>query len=117
MESDLLVMRKKVREKRGSCSSQSNEGSRNRKGQGKNIMHELWQRTFDVKQCRTEKFILQKLNCIHNNPCSGKWNLCGKPYQYPYSAAPFYDGDKTGYRVKDYLDVLAELKYGSKGGG
>lgn len=42
--------------------------------------HQIWQGTFDVKECRTEKFILQKLNYIHNNPCSGKWSLSEKPY-------------------------------------
>jgi len=82
------------------------------KDRQRNKIHEVWKGTFDVKQCRTEKFILQKLNYIHNNPCSGKWGLCEKPYQYPHNSARFYDGDKAGYRVKDYLDVLAELKYG-----
>lgn len=81
------------------------------KDRQRNKKHEVWQGTFDVKECRTEKFILQKLNYIHNNPCSGKWKLCDKPYQYPHSSARFYDGDKRGYKVKDYLDVLAELKY------
>jgi REP element-mobilizing transposase RayT len=71
--------------------------------------HQIWQGTFDVKQCRTEKFILQKFNYIHNNPCLGRWNLCEKPYQYPYSSVRFYDGGKTGYQVKDYLDILVEL--------
>jgi hypothetical protein len=84
------------------------------KDKRRNKKHELWQGTFDVKECRTEKFILQKLNYTHNNPCSGKWSLCEKPYQYPHSSARFYDGDKSGYRVKDYLDVLAELKYGDE---
>jgi REP element-mobilizing transposase RayT len=73
--------------------------------------HQVWQGTFDVKECRTEKFILQKLNYIHNNPCSGKWKLYEKPYQYPHSSARFYDGGKAGYQVKDYSDVLAELIY------
>jgi REP element-mobilizing transposase RayT len=82
------------------------------KDKRRNKKHELWQGTFDVKQCRTEKFILQKLNYIHNNPCSGKWSLCEKSYDYLHTSARFYDGDKTAYRVKDYLDVLAELKYG-----
>jgi REP element-mobilizing transposase RayT len=81
------------------------------KDRERNKKHQLWQGTFDVKECRTEKFLLQKLNYIHNNPCSGKWSLCDKPYNYPHSSARFYDGDKMGYRVKDYLDVLAELKY------
>ena len=81
------------------------------KDRQRNKKHQVWKGTFDVKECRTEKFILQKLNYIHNNPCSAKWNLCEKAYEYPYSSAKFYDGDKTGYKVKDYLDVLAELKY------
>jgi REP element-mobilizing transposase RayT len=81
------------------------------KDRRRNKKHELWQGTFDVKECRTEKFILQKLNYIHNNPCAERWKLANKPYEYLHSSARFYDGDKNGYRVKDYLDVLAELKY------
>ena len=81
------------------------------KDRQRNKKHELWQGTFDVKECRTEKFILQKLIYIHNNPCSQRWRLAARPVEYPHSSARFYDGDKTGYRVKDYLDVLAELKY------
>lgn len=81
------------------------------KDRRRNKKHELWQGTFDVKECRTEKFILQKLNYIHNNPCTERWKLAKKPYEYPHSSAKFYDGDKSGYKVKDYLDVLAELKY------
>lgn len=34
--------------------------------------HEVWKDAFDAKECRTEKFIMQKLVYIHNNPCSGK---------------------------------------------
>jgi REP element-mobilizing transposase RayT len=45
------------------------------KDKERNKKHQLWQGTFDVRQCRTEKFILQKLNYIHNDPCSGKWRL------------------------------------------
>jgi hypothetical protein len=81
------------------------------KDRRKNKKHELWQGTFDVKECRTEKFILQKLNYIHNNPRAERWKLAEKPYQIQHSSARFYDGDKNGYRVKDYLDLLTELKY------
>ena len=82
------------------------------KDRARNKKHQIWEGTFDVKPCRTEKFILQKLNYIHNNPCSGKWTLCEKAYNYPHSSARFYNKDGSGYKVKDYLDVLAELKYG-----
>ena len=45
------------------------------KDRERNKKHQVWQGTFEVKECRTEKFILQKLNYIHTNPCSGKWSL------------------------------------------
>jgi REP element-mobilizing transposase RayT len=80
----------------------------------RNKKHELWQGSFDVKECRTEKFILQKLIYIHNNPCTERWQLAEKPVDFPHSSARFYDGDGSGYKVKDYLDVLAELKYGNE---
>jgi REP element-mobilizing transposase RayT len=69
--------------------------------------HAVWQDSFDVKECRTEKFLLQKLNYIHNKPCSGKWNLAESPIHYPHSSALFYlTGKQGGYAVKDYLEFL-----------
>jgi hypothetical protein len=58
--------------------------------------HEVWKDTFDVKECRTEKFILQKLNYIHNNLCTGKWKLTDSSIHYPHSSASFYISGKTG---------------------
>jgi REP element-mobilizing transposase RayT len=43
------------------------------KDRGKN--HQVFERSFDCKLITTEHFFLQKLNYIHNNPCSGVWNL------------------------------------------
>lgn len=59
------------------------------KGKALEKIHEIWADSFDVKECRTEKFILQKLNYIHNNPCSGKWRLAPHPLHYPHSSASF----------------------------
>ena len=80
----------------------------------RNKKHEFWQRDSLAIRLYSRKVALQKLNYIHNNPCSGKWSLCEKPYTYLHSSARFYDGDKTGYTAKDYLYVLAELKYGNE---
>jgi REP element-mobilizing transposase RayT len=33
--------------------------------------HEIWKPGFDVKECRTELFLLQKLNYIYDNPVKG----------------------------------------------
>jgi REP element-mobilizing transposase RayT len=69
--------------------------------------HEVWKSSFDVKQCRTEQFVLQKLNYMHNNPCSGKWNLADDPIRYLHSSASFYFNGKEGiYPVKDYRGFL-----------
>ena len=69
--------------------------------------HEVWINSFDVKQCRTEKFLLQKLHYIHNNPCTGKWKLAKCSIDYPHSSALFYLNGQIGhYPVKDYREFL-----------
>jgi hypothetical protein len=69
--------------------------------------HELWQDSFDIKECRTEQFILQKLNYIHNNPCSDKWKLVKEPHHYEHSSALFYLNGKPGNTpVKDYRNFM-----------
>jgi REP element-mobilizing transposase RayT len=69
--------------------------------------HEVWQDTFDVKECRTERFVLQKLNYIHKNPCAGKWKLAAEPHHYLHSSCLFYlNGKSTYFRPRDYSDFL-----------
>ena len=41
-----------------------------------NKKHEVWELSFDWKQCLTLDFIIQKLDYFHRNPCKGKWELC-----------------------------------------
>ena len=73
-------------------------------------LHQIWQGTFDIKECRTEKFILQKLNYMHQNPCTGKWKLSLSPHHYEHSSALFYErGKPIKFAVKDYRDFLALL--------
>ncbi|MBS1920378.1 MAG: hypothetical protein JST17_09000 [Bacteroidetes bacterium] len=61
-----------------------------------NKQHEIWELSFDWKDCRSKEFIKQKLLYIHNNPCSGKWSLCSSPDDYPYSSAKFYITGEQG---------------------
>jgi REP element-mobilizing transposase RayT len=75
--------------------------------QQRNKKHQIWQGTFDVKECRTEAFILQKLNYMHLNPCNERWRLAEKPADYVYSSAAFYQFGKQGkVRIRDYQDFL-----------
>jgi hypothetical protein len=62
---------------------------------------------FDVKECRTEKFILQKMIYIHENPVSGKWKLCKTSLDYLYSSARFYfNGRQQLFEVKNHRDFV-----------
>lgn len=82
-----------------------NPAERNR-----NKQHEVWQGTFDIKECRTEAFILQKLNYMHFNPCTERSRLCEKPDEFEHSSAAFYQMSKQGkVEVRDYQDFLALL--------
>lgn len=74
-------------------------------------LHELWQDSFECKECRTQKFIMQKLSYIHCNPCKGKWHLARDAGAYPHSSASFYFyGKHAVYTVKDFEEVVAYLE-------
>jgi len=69
--------------------------------------HCFWKDSFEVKECRTEKFLLQKLLYIHNNPVSGQWRLSATPLDYRHSSAPFYfNGRQQLFTVRDYRELL-----------
>lgn len=69
--------------------------------------HEVWIDGFDVKECRTEKFILQKLIYIHENPVRGRWKLSNTSLDYLHSSARFYfNGKQKLFEVKDYRDFV-----------
>jgi putative transposase len=53
--------------------------------------HRVFQPSCDIKPCYTERFVLQKLNYIHTNPITGKWNLANTFVDYPHSSAVFYE--------------------------
>ena len=70
-------------------------------------LNEVWKNSFDVRECRTDAFVFQKLRYIHNNPCTGKWKLAGSIVDYPHSSASFYIRNKPhNYIVRDYREFL-----------
>jgi hypothetical protein len=76
--------------------------------------HRVFESSFDMKLCQDYKFIQQKLNYIHANPLSKKWNLVEDPVAYTHSSARFYELDKQGvYDVTHYLTLLDENLYHS----
>jgi REP element-mobilizing transposase RayT len=76
------------------------------KDRQRNKQHEVWDDSFDWKDCRSDDFIKQKLVYIHNNPCKGKWNLAACPEQYKHSSAHFYlTGEQGYYPVTNYMEL------------
>ena len=69
----------------------------NKADQKRGQKHEVFEPSFDCKECRDNEFILQKLNYIHANPCRGKWNLADIPINYPHCSAYFYETGNAGY--------------------
>ena len=57
----------------------------------KGQLHKAFEPSFDAKPIYTLKFLYQKLDYIHHNPVSGKWNLCNEFTDYAHSSAAFYE--------------------------
>jgi REP element-mobilizing transposase RayT len=70
-------------------------------------LHEVFEASFDIKECYSLEFIKQKLNYIHFNPCMGKWNLADIPENYVHSSAAFYgNGIHSIFPVDNIMDIM-----------
>jgi putative transposase len=67
--------------------------------------YEFWQRDPLAIQLFTREVAYQKLDYIHNNPISGKWQLVNDPCYYQYSSARFYE---KGIKDFEFLKDLRE---------
>jgi REP element-mobilizing transposase RayT len=69
----------------------------------KNKLHEVFEPSFDWKDCLTTEFARQKIDYIHANPCKGNWSLANQYWDYPHSSARYYaTGEQGIYEVYDY---------------
>ena len=72
----------------------------------RNKKHEVWEDSFDWKECRTHKFMKQKIDYMHDNPCRGKWNLVVDVTAYEHSSARFYlCGEHAAYTVMNFMEL------------
>lgn len=73
----------------------------------KGKLHQVFKESYDAKECFNEPFIRQKLDYMHKNPVSGKWNLASDYLQYLHSSARFYDLNEVNELVvlTPYQDV------------
>ena len=70
-------------------------------------LHQVFEPSFDCKECYSESFTEQKLNYMHHNPCNGIWNLATNPIEYRHSSAKFYlTGASEVYEVTNYKELM-----------
>lgn len=70
-------------------------------------LHQVFEPSFDCKECYSEDFTEQKLNYMHQNPCKGVWNLAVSPIEYKHSSAKFYHtGEKGEYDIMNYKELM-----------
>jgi len=63
-------------------------------------LHQVFEPSFDCKECISDDMLTTKLDYIHNNPCTEKWSLVSHPTLYKHSSAGFYyEGKHTTYEV------------------
>jgi REP element-mobilizing transposase RayT len=69
-------------------------------------LHEVWELSFDWKDCRSNEFVWQKLDYMHHNPCTGKWQLAVNAIEYIHSCARFYlTGVQGIYPVTNFMEM------------
>ena len=69
-------------------------------------MHKIFKDSFDAKAIFSDKFLIQKLDYIHHNPVSGKWNLVRDFTEYEHSSASFYEMQKVKhFKPLHYMDM------------
>lgn len=70
--------------------------------------YKVWEDRYDARDVFSPKFLEQKMDYIHNNPCQAHWNLAELPEDYPWSSARFYiSGKPSVIPVDDVRDLFA----------
>jgi putative transposase len=52
--------------------------------------YKVWEDGYDARDIFSTKFLQQKMDYIHHNPCQPQWKLVEKPEDYLWSTAGFY---------------------------
>ncbi|MBC8052101.1 MAG: transposase [Sphingobacteriaceae bacterium] len=72
----------------------------------RNKKHEVFEPSFDWKECYDEKLVEQKLNYIHENASKGEKRLVESPDDYEHSSARFYiTGQKGVVEITSWLEL------------
>lgn len=77
------------------------------KSNAKDRDYQFWERRPYASEMYNRKVVEQKLDYIHNNPVSKKWNLASSPENYYFSSAAYYlNDDRTFDFITRYEDHI-----------
>jgi len=65
-----------------------------REGQAVKQEYKIWEDGYDARDVFSIKFLQQKIDYIHHNPCQSYWRLVENPEDYLWSTAGFYLANK-----------------------
>ena len=68
--------------------------------------HKVFEDSFDAKQCYSTEFIVQKLDYIHKNPVSKKWQLVNDYTDYKHSSAAYYEKGIKNYNKLIHINEI-----------
>ena len=86
----------------------------NKDDKAKGKIHEVFEPSFDWKECIDDNIIEQKLNYIHMNPCVYKPRLASTPCQYRHSSATYYLGEgKIHYEIS-HITQMKDINFDVK---
>jgi hypothetical protein len=73
--------------------------------------HRVFEVSSDIKPCYHKWFLIQKLNYMHSNPVSSKWNLAPTYVDYIHSSAGFYELNQphSEIEITHYEDVELDV--------
>jgi REP element-mobilizing transposase RayT len=72
----------------------------------RNKKHEVFEPSFDWKECNSQKFVDQKLSYMHCNPCKTEPWLSPYPPSYVHSSAKFYiEHIHSIYPVTSFMEL------------
>ena len=66
-----------------------------KEGQAVKQEYKIWEDGYDARDVFSTKFLQQKIDYIHHNPCRPQWKLVESPEDYLWSTAGFYLADKS----------------------
>lgn len=70
--------------------------------------HRVFRTSTDIRECNVNGMAEQKLDYIHSNPVSGKWNLVQVAQDYAHSSAGFYHGIENEFISLVHLNLATQ---------